>query len=250
MPDRPDAAAKQINDWVDERTGGRIKQLVRPIGPQVVLVLVNATYVKAGWDYFKTVDTRPGTFTLAGGKRVQVPMMHGQIGSDVTQTAAYIALPLMANGLVTVTVVVPKEGQTPESILPLLAHGGLAALDANMHSQPAIVDLALPRLHASFTDSDLGTALQELGISRAFSAQAQFGGITSSPLWISKVVHEATLDLNEQGVEAAAGTAVEMATGALPTKHLIVRVDRPFIVVLSEGESGAPLFMAIVRDPR
>ena len=178
-------------------------------------------------------------------------MMHGHLGADVIQTPAYLALPLSANGQVTVTIVLPKAGQTPESILPLLAHGGLAALNDNSDSQPYIVDLSLPRVRTSFTDDSLGTILQGLGMTRAFNPSgAQFGGITPGPLWISQVVHKATLDLNEQGVEAAAGTAVLLETGAPPTKHLTVRVDRPFIVVLSEGESGAPLFMAVVRDPR
>ena len=254
MPDDAEAAAVQINDWVDQRTGGRIKQLVGQVDPKTGLVLVNATYVKAGWDYFKIADTHDGPFTLADGKRVQVPMMHGKsFWADVTQTPAYLALPLTANGQVTVTIVLPRAGQTPESILPLLAHGELDTLSASTKSPDYnyIVDLTLPRFHASFTDGSLKTALQELGMTRAFSPQAQFQGITSSPLWISQVVHKATLDLNEQGVEAAAGTAVIMLADQPqpPTKHLDVHVDHPFIVVLSEGESGAPLFMAIVRDP-
>jgi serpin B len=63
-------------------------------------------------------------------------------------------------------------------------------------------------------------------------------------------VHQSVLDLSEKGVEAAAGTAVMMATGPEPTQHIEVHVDRPFVVVLSEGESRTPLFMAVVRDPR
>lgn len=250
LPDDPHAAASQINDWVDKRTGGRITNLVGPVSPDTELTLVNATYAKAGWDYFKTADTSAGKFTLGGGQTVRVPMMHGHLDADVTQTANYLALPLTANGQVTVTVVLPKAGQTPEAILPQLVHGGLAALSSNMGSQSYIVDLALPRVAASFTDDSLKTALQGLGMTRAFTQQAQFQGIASGPLWIDQVVHKATLDLNEQGVEAAAGTAVLMAGAAPPTKHLIVNVDHPFIVVLSEGESGTPLFMAIVRDPR
>ena len=216
LPSDPQTAAAQINDWVDKRTGGRITNLVGPVSPDTELVLVNATYVKAGWDFFKTADTRPGPFTLAGGQSVQVPMMHGHLGADVIQTPAYLALPLSANGQVTVTIVLPKAGQTPESILPLLAHGGLAALNDNSDSQPYIVDLSLPRVRTSFTDDSLGTILQGLGMTRAFNPSgAQFGGITPGPLWISQVVHKAMLDLNEQGVEAAAGTAVQLKPAAL-----------------------------------
>ena len=254
MPDDEGEAVAQINDWVDQRTGGRIKQLVNEVDQEAGLVLVNTTYVKAGWDYFKIADTHDGPFTLADGKRMQVPMMHRKsFWANVTQTPAYLALPLTANGQVTVTIVLPKAGQTPESVLPMLSHDKLGALSASARSLEFnyIVDLTLPRVHTSFTDESLGTVLQGLGMTRAFSPQAQFQGITSSPLWISGVVHKATLDLNERGVEAAAGTAVIMYGGVpkKPTRYLNVRVDRPFIVVLSEGQSGAPLFMAIVRDP-
>jgi serine protease inhibitor len=249
MPDDLHDATAQINDWVDQHTGGRIKHLVEGLDPDTALVLVNAIYVKAGWEYFKIANTRPEPFTSAGGGQLQVPMMHGRVNAEVTQTAAYLALPLAANGRVTVTIVLPNAGHSPESILPLLAHGDIDALNDNMRSRPYIVDLALPRFRAEFRDDDLKTALESLGMTRAFTSRAQFRGIAPGRLWISQVIHQATLDVNEQGVEAAAGTAVVMTSGGPPTKRLTVRVDRPFVVVLSEGESQAPLFVAIVRDP-
>ena len=133
----------------------------------------------------------------------------------------------------------PKAGQTPESILPLLAHGGLAALNDNSDSQPYIVDLSLPRVRTSFTDDSLGTILQGLGMTRAFNPfGAQFGGITPGPLSISQVVHKAMLDLNEQGVEAAAGTSGHAARNRRSADEAPDGAgdDRPFIVALSEGK--------------
>ena len=217
LPDDPQAAASQINGWAARRTGGRITNLVGPVDPLTELVLVNTTYVKAGWDWFKPADTRPGPFKLAGGQTVQVPTMHTRISADVTQTPAYLAVPITANGLVTI-IVLPRGGHTPESILPLLAHGGLAAMRSNSESQPYIVDLSLPRLHTRFTDDSMETVLQGLGMTRAFTDQAQFQGIAPGPLWIARVVHQATLDLNEQGVEAAGGTAVMLVGAAPPTR--------------------------------
>lgn len=251
LSDDPEDGAEEINRWVDERTAGRIQELVGPIDPSVVLVLINTVYVKAGWELFEEADTSDEPFTLPDGEQVDVPTMHAEIGADVTETDAYLALPLTANGLVTLNVVVPKEDRTPESLLPLLADGGLDALSTNMESEPYVVDLSLPRFRARFKDQAMGAALQDLGMSRAFSPdEAQFGGIAPGPLWIAQVVHEALLDVNEEGIEAAAGTAVEMATGYGPTEHLTVRIDRPFLVVLSDLDTDTPLFMAIVRDPR
>jgi len=250
LPDDPAGGASQINDWVAERTGGRIQELVGPIDPSTRLVLVNALYVKAGWDHFKTGDTKEGPFNLSDGQQVQVPMMHGQIGTNVTETSDYVAVPIEANGELSVTIVLPKSGRSPESVLPALANGGLEDLSSDMKSKPYIVDLALPRFSARFKDTELASSLEAMGMRRAFTPSAQFDGIAPGPLWIDEVVHEAVLDLNEQGVEAAAGTAVIMDGAAPPTEHLRVTVDRPFIVLLSTGSTDVPLFMAIVRDPR
>jgi serpin B len=151
---------------------------------------------------------------------------------------------------VNVTVVVPKGDQTPESVVSLLEKRGLGSLEE--HLTYANVQLALPRFEARFGDS-LTQALQGLGMTRAFSKdQADFSGMaTAKPLWISDVVHEAVLDVNEKGVEAAAGTAVIMAGAGPPTKSITIRADRPFVVVLSVGTyPQVPLFVAIERDPR
>ena len=90
-------------------------------------------------------------------------------------------------------------------------------------------------------------------MTQAFSPeQADFSGIShEKPLWIGDVVHQAVLDVNEKGVEAAAGTAL-IAKGSMaqPTESVTVRADKPFVVVLSLGDSHVPLFVAIERDPR
>ncbi len=250
LSDDGDKAAADINGWVEMRTGGRIRNLVERIDALSPLVLVNATCVRAGWDYFEQRHTREEPFVLASGEDVRVPMMHGELHGSVTQTSAYLAVPLSANGRVGVTIVLPKAGETPESVLPMLTDGGLAAVSSGRDSRRYVVDLALPRFKAEFADDSVQTRLTELGMVRAFSSEAEFQGIAPGSLWIDQVIHKAILDIKEEGIEAAAGTAVVMYGAGPPTKHLSVRVDHPFIVIVNEGESGAPLFMAVVRDPR
>ena len=253
LPANLEQAVKTINAWVDERTGGRIPALLDQLDPSTKAVVVNTIYVKAGWfspRQFDKTDTRSEPFTLPDGTQADVPMMHGQFAAEVAQTPEYDAVPIPANGQVDVTVVVPKGDQTPESVVPLLEKRGLDSLEE--HVTYANVQLALPRFKARFSDS-LGPALQGLGMTRAFSPdQADFSGMAAAkPLWIGEVVHEAVLDVNEKGMEAAAGTAVIMATGAGPTKSITIRADRPFVVVLSVGDyQPLPLFVAIERDPR
>jgi len=245
-------AVEAINRWIEQRTGGRITQLLTELDPRTVAVLVNTVYVKAGWidELFDKAATRPEPFTLPDGAKVNVPMMHGRFYGHVVSTPEYDAVPVPANGSVDVTVVVPKGDQTPESVVELLGQRGLESLrEGGRYLQ---VDLALPRFEARFHDS-LKPALQEMGMTQAFSQdQADFSGLADvKPLWVDDVVHEAVLEVNEEGVEAAGGTAVVLV-GALPMpKTLSIRADRPFVVVLSVGSyTHLPLFVAIVRDPR
>jgi len=252
LPADTKAAIAAINGWVEKRTGGRITELVSTLDPETVAVLVNTLYVKAGWsdELFDEKDTRPEPFTLPSRSKVDVPMMHAVFYDHIVSTPEYDAVPVPANGLVDVTVVVPKGDQTPESVVELLQQRGLESL--REHTRYLEVDLSLPRFKARFHDS-LTTSLQQMGMSRAFTpGEADFSGMTEDmPLWIDDVVHEAVLEVNEKGVEAAAGTAVFMA-GAMPENEtLTIRADRPFVVVLSVGSyPHLPLFTAIVRDPR
>jgi serine protease inhibitor len=125
---------------------------------------------------------------------------------------------------------------------------GLSSLEKD--TKYVMADVSVPRLHVGFRDENVGELLQPLGMTRAFSDSAEFQGIAPPPLWIDKVVHQAALDLNEKGVEAAGGTAVIMVGAAPPSGHMSIMIDRPFVVVLSDRASGVALFMAVVNDPR
>jgi serine protease inhibitor len=250
LPADPTAAVDAINGWVDQRTDGRIPRLVSQLDPATVAVLVNATLVKAGWVVpFRAADTRSEQFTLANGTSVRVPTMHAQLDLEVATTPRYEAVTLPANGVVEVTFIVPKGAATADSLVTAMARNGLGPLDRGRHL--ALVDLALPRFKATFSDS-VRSSLEAMGMTNAFSTTAaDFSGMaTARPLWIDDVVHQAVLDINEKGVEAAAGTAVFMA-GAMPQGSVTVRVDRPFVAVLTVGTYPKfPLFVAVVRDPR
>ena len=115
--------------------------------------------------------------------------------------------------------------------------------------------LDLPRLHTTFSAPDLKRELQALGMISAFSPQhAELQGIvapgTSGRVYIERVVHKAVLDVNENGVEAAAATAGLMGITAEPVAPLTIRADHPFLMLLTDKGTSAPLFMALIRDPR
>jgi serpin B len=111
------------------------------------------------------------------------------------------------------------------------------------------VDLTLPRFSIE-TKTQLGELLRALGMPTAFSDAADFSGITTAEqLAISEVIHQANIDVDEKGTEAAAATAVVMRATGMPAEPVTVRVDRPFLFVLRDVPTGAILFLGRVGDP-
>jgi serine protease inhibitor len=244
-----------INDWISGKTGGRIKDLISKVPDNTALVLVNTVYTKVAWSYFDKHWTEPQPFTLANGTKVQVPMMRGVLDARVADTTEYVAVPVQTNGELTFWVIVPKGTQTPESVVALLRDRGVGSLST--HAPSTSVDLRMPRFRIEFTSQNLPDDLAAMGMPDAFSPDtADFSGMADLsklgvPIFIGNVLQKAMIDVKETGIEAAAASAVLMDVGGAPmVPRYTVRADRPFLVVLTGSNTNAPLFMALVRDPR
>jgi serpin B len=253
LPEDPAEAASQINEWVEERTAGRITDLVSPgdFSDATILTLVNTVYLKVKWEHFDPAATEPEPFTLASGEAVDVPMMHAQPEAGYAATDLYDAVALDTDGPVTVWIVVPRGEHTPEAVAEALGDGGYRKLLES--ARPLEGVLAVPRLSLEYESERLKEHLEALGISRAFSpAEAEFTGVAdlAETIYVEDILHKADLDLDEEGVEAAAATGAVVGVTSAPAETFAVRADRPFLVVLAEEASGAPLFTALVRDPR
>jgi serpin B len=261
LPTDPNAAVGAINGWVSRRTAGLIDDIVDPGdfsgGAPVILTVVNALHAKAAWTSpFQAGETGPRPFTLADGTTVQVPTMSGELSAPVAQTAAYDAVALATKGSLTAWVIVPRAGQTPASLLQGLAASGFAPVYDGAQRQSVILDL--PKLHTSFGTTDLTPALEAMGMVTAFSpSDADLTGIVTPDalaqignLSIAWVMHKAVLDVNENGVEAAAATAVGVVGSAAPVAEETISADHPFLLALTDTRTRAPLFLALIRDPR
>jgi len=246
-------AAASINAWVQEQTRGKIKDLVSPdvIDPLTRLILTNAVYFKADWtEPFDIASTKPGPFRLLSGESIEVPLMRKWDTFRFRQADGFQALEM-------------PYGQGQLSMLLLLpdAHDGLAALEAELTAEnldrwqremlPEHLEVALPRfkIESSFS---LKETLAKLGMVRAFKPQDDnFLGITEeTPQWLSDVVHKAYVDVNEQGTEAAAATAVGVAAGGAPREPPRFIADHPFLFLIRDRLSGAILLCGRVADPR
>jgi len=256
---RKDAAkaSAAINAWVDKATAGRIKNLIAPgaLDASTRLVLTNAVYFKAAWAFpFQERLTKKGTFHTAAGGRVQSPFMSetGRFAYAETPTLQALALPY--SGGLSMIVILPRT------------QDGLAALEKNLSAENVLgligvlarrrVEVLLPKFKFS-SGFGLIPVLKTMGMADAFAppasgAGADFSGMDDRrDLWISGVIHKAYIDVNEQGTEAAAATAVTMRATAVfsPGPPAVFRADHPFIFLIRDDASGAILFLGKIADP-
>lgn len=246
----PEPSRITINGWVEDQTEGRIKDLIPQglIDPDTRLVLTNAIYFNAAWLYpFQDELTADGRFTLLDGSRATVPMMHQQESLGFFHGDGYVAVELpYAGSEVSMVVLLPDSGRYEAFESGLTADGLNAALDGLSCQQ---VELAMPRFEFE-AEFGLARTLKAMGMPTAFSGAADFSGMTGDrALCISDVLHKAFVSVDEDGTEAAAATAVIMRETSAPAGPQAVVVDRPFMFLIRDIQTGSILFLGRVLDP-
>jgi serpin B len=240
-----------INDWVSDQTEGRIEDLIPEgvINEWTRLVLTNAIYFNAAWAYpFDEDMTADGTFYLLDGGQVTVPMMKQTESFGYTDGGGYQAIELLYDGgELSMVILLPEAGQ-----FEAFEEGLGAQQVTNIVSRLQLTEVALTMPRFEF-DSEFGLkeTLAGMGMPIAFSPDdADFSGMTGNrELVISDVVHKAFVAVDEAGTEAAAATAVIMTNTAVPPPPVEVTIDRPFIFLIRDIETGAILFVGRVLNP-
>jgi serpin B len=242
-------ARRAINAWVDERTEHRIPELLEAgsIDALVRLVLVNAIYLKAAWQYpFEPTATVTGPFTRLDGSTVDASFMNRAEQYRYAAGDGWQAVELpYVGGSLAMTIVLPDDLFAFQSSLD---GGAFATIAAALTQRP--VQLSMPRFGIE-TKADLATVLGTMGMPIAFDpGQADFTGMTDQErLYISAVIHQANIDVDEKGTTAAAATAVVMRATAAPGEPVILKLDRPFLFALRDLQTGAILFLGRVTEP-
>lgn len=244
-----EAARQRINGWVSEQTRERIPELLQKpnVTPDTRLVLVNAVYFLAKWDQpFEKEWTRPGPFTRADGSKVEAQLMHrtGYMELAVLDGARALKLPYKG-GKVACWILLPESTARLDALLSELP----AKLPA-LRAKSEFVSLKLPKVKTGWRGA-LVPPFQQLGMSLATQAdKADFSGMDGTrELFVSSITHQTFLAVDEEGTEAAAATAVEMAAGSVPPPPVPFVVDRPFLLVIRDEPTGAVLFLARIMDP-
>jgi serpin B len=248
----PDGSTTTINQWVAQQTADKIVDLI-PAGaitPLTRLVLTNALYFYGSWaNLFLQQLTGDGTFHTLGGSDVTVPMMHGGGYFPYAEGDGYQMVELAYDGgQLSMDVVLPATGRFAE-----IRDGLSGAWFDQVHSSLSSVNdvvLTLPKFKFTWGSASLTEPLKSLGMTDAFNASAaDFSGMEPNrELFISDVVHQAFIAIDEKGTEAAAATAVVMSGSAAPTSVKEFTADRPFLIFIRDA-SGALLFIGQVGDP-
>lgn len=248
-----EASRRTINSWVGQATHGKIAELLAPgtLTSDSRLVLTNAAYFLGQWTTpFPASATHDEPFHLASGESPNVPMMHLEHSFKVYGTPEIRVLELdYGQGALALDALLPND---PAGLKDLEASLTADRLDTLVRSVAVgKAEVALPRFKLS-SQFNLVPTLQALGVKQAFLPTADFQAIGDLPkLAISQVVHQAVVETNEQGSEAAAATATVMKARALMrNRPFVFRADHPFLILIRDTRSGAVLFLGRVSDPR
>jgi serpin B len=245
-------ARLQINAWAEGKTDGLIRNLIGPgvLGPLTVLVLVNAIYFKGVWARpFRPENTAPAPFHTGTGETIEVPMMQlkDEFRYSRNEHAQMLELPYAGETL-SMLILLPDRADGLPALEEALSAANLRKWLSARFYRPK-VDLSLPRFRLDCGYS-FNEPLKRLGMEAGFSAQADFSGMDGSrELSISQVLQRACVDVNEQGTEAAAATAVVMQRLAMPEPPVVFCVDHPFLFLIRERATGSILFMGRVDRP-
>ena len=248
--DAPEASRVTINDWVSEQTEDRIEDLIPQgvINEWTLLVLTNAIYFNGAWDNpFEPGLTADGTFHLLDGGEVSVPMMKQIKSLGYAEGEGVQAVELPYDGQELSMVILLPDAGAFEAFEGTLDAGRVGAIVKDISYRQ--VALSLPKFEVE-SDFSLVDALTAMGMPDAFTGAADFSGMTGNrDLFIAEVVHKAFVSVDEAGTEAAAATAVVMEKMAMPEEPVEVTVDRPFVFLIRDVETGAILFVGRVVDP-
>ncbi len=235
-----DATVREMNGWVNDQTDGMIPSVLDQLHPDDLLVLINAILFKADWGegYF---DARDKAFHNADGTERATPMLAGEEHTYLSGRDVIGFRKPFAGGRYSFAVLVPQNENTPERLLQSLDGAALRRLLRGEAYDE--VHTWMPKFKAE-TQLDLLEVLSDVGVTHL----SDLGGISEMPMFVSRGVHKAVIDVNESGVSAAAVTAIVASKGAMPDpnrKIATVVADRPYVYMIVDNETLLPIFTGI-----
>ena len=240
-----DSTKTAINDWVSKQTDKMIPEILDELSEDAVMYLVSALAFDAKWERpFKSYEVWEGTFTARGGQEQTGDFLHGAVGQYLSDEHAEGFLKAYAGGKYAFAVLLPDEATSIENYVNQLTGERLHAILASPIDES--VEIALPKFKAEFS-AELSENLKALGMTDAFDgANADFTALGTSDegnIYISRVLHKTFIQVDEEGTKAGAATAVEATTESAALYPHSVLLNRPFVYMIVDLETGLPIFL-------
>lgn len=253
----PEGSRQTINRWVEDQTEQKIKDLIPPGALGEGLLLTNAVYFKGLWEsQFSKEDTQEEPFFLGDGRQITSPLMYQKRSFGYFATADLQGLELAyQGGELSMVILLPRKTDGLPQLERSLTTKALNGWLSNFARREVIARIPRFKMTAAFSLADL---LANMGMLSAFKpcgqphpSCADFSGMDGlRDLFISAVLHKAFVEVNEEGTEAAAATAVVMMRAtAVMAEPLVFRADHPFLFLIRHRASGTILFMGRLADP-
>ncbi|VDD88737.1 unnamed protein product [Enterobius vermicularis] len=232
-------ATAKINNWVEKQTKSKIKNLVKPgiINSALRLMVINAVYFKGDWaSKFQKALTVKKPFYNAEQQKQEVDMMQKLDHFDYYEDSdvQVLGIPYKGNE-VTMFILLPVEKFGLAKLFEKI--NGKMLMDYTMEAVETKVQVQIPKFRIE-KEYELNQVLSKMGMPEAFSSNANFSKMSSEPLFISYVIHKAFIEVNEEGTEAAAATAIGMTRSSFirpvqsPPKFI---ADHPFAFIIAKN---------------
>ncbi|XP_052703943.1 leukocyte elastase inhibitor-like [Crassostrea angulata] len=252
----PEGSRTRINTWVEDQTNNKIKDLIPEggINSLSLIVLTNAIYFKGDWENaFKASNTKSEPFRISGTESGTVEMMNMKkekwlIGMSKSLDCQVLDLPYKG-GELSMLIILPNKVDGLSSLESSLSADTFRELTKEMYSEDVIVSIPKFKLESSF---QLDKVLGGMGITDIFSRKADFGAMMKNPpdgTHVSDVIHKAFVEVNEEGTEAAAATAVMMRFMCMPLEPMVFKADHPFLFLIRDNSTGTVLFIGRFLKP-
>lgn len=242
------ATLGRINGWCSKKTNGKIKSILDEIKKDQRMFLLNALYFKGAWrKEFNEGNTKEKPFTCKDGTKVNVPMMNQSFRTSYYEDNAMQIASMPFKGGYQMLLILPSEETGDAELSKHLAGNFRNSLKQMTTCE---VDLSMPRFKSEFSTS-LKEPLKTMGADRAFGDNAQFDGISDTPLFIDNVIQKTYISVDEKGAEAAAVTAISMALTSMPrpVEKKVMNLNRPFLYIITDYAAEKILFIGKVGNP-
>lgn len=246
-------AVDKINKWVSDKTHEKITEIINELDPETRMILINALYFNCVWKVeFDPDETKSEAFYNEDGSvfgDVDMMTTESEFNYAAFDDFKVVELPYKDSKF-SMLLFLPSSSSSLDEFITGLDGDSWSTWTGSMESYSK-VQVTLPKFKYAY-DRSLSDDLKDMGLEIAFTDGADFSGISEIALLISDVLHKTYIDVNEEGTEAAAVTAVVFETTAYPGDgdHLIkVRFDRPFFYAIRENSSKSIIFAGKVTQP-